>query len=349
MSRWEVDALEAAAGGFHLGPVRLSLDPAESVAVLGRSGAGKTTFLRALAGLTPLTSGRIRRGPDDVSAWPAERRGSVYVPQGLGLFPHRTVRRNVAYPLEITGRPNAEPVVAALLERFGLGPLAGRSPSTLSTGEQQRVALARALAAEPELLLWDEPLGALDLLARDELLGALREARESTATPLLFVTHDPALAFSLADRWLVLNGGRVGYLGPPGPLIDHPPDRFLARFTGFENVYSSQLLRDHPTGPLREALAREAGPEGVALGTPTGHRPMDSPGEFFVRVQRVEPLPYGFRVEGESEGLPLRLLVPYGDGPAPAPGGRLAFQLAGVRVAPIGVPERSTTPVKEGA
>ena len=338
MSAWTIAGLTSDAGPFHLGPVDLDLGPTESVAILGRSGAGKTTLLRGLAGLGTVSGGRIHRGDEETTRLPPEHRSAVYVPQGLGLFPHRTVRRNVAYPLEISGAEDVDGRTDQLLERFGLGALSARWPTTLSSGEQQRVAIARALAAGPELLLWDEPLGALDLLAREELLEGLREVRSEESIPLLFVTHDPALALSLADRWLVLEAGRVVYLGRPAPLISAPPDRFLARFVGFENLFAPADLTASPRGPFREALTRRLGSDGVGVGTPRAHGGRSGDDEFEARVERVEPSADGFRVEANCEGLDLTLGCDADADPTPRPGDRLFFSLAGVRQAPIGGP-----------
>ncbi|HYK93928.1 MAG TPA: ABC transporter ATP-binding protein [Thermoplasmata archaeon] len=335
MSEWSVDRLEASSGPFRLGPVHLTIGSRESVAVLGRSGAGKTTLLRALAGFLPLASGSIRRDSEPVADWAPERRGAVFVPQGLGLFPHRSVERNVAFPIEVQGADPAESV-DPLLERFGLRDLAGRRPASLSSGEQQRVALARSIAARPRLLLWDEPLGALDLLTRDELLRGLREVRSRDAVPLVFVTHDPTLAYSLADRWLIMDRGRVLYLGRPGPLLARPIDRFVARFVGYENVYDPETLRAAADSPLAATLRAQSGPEGIALPTPLARRGRPGPGEFPLDAERLEPTPDGLRVDGRSQGLPVRALLRSGVSDSALDLEPMAFSLSGARVAPIG-------------
>ena len=336
MSAWSFAGLGTSAGGFTLGPVDLELGATETIAVLGRSGAGKTTLLRAVAGFQLSTRGGLRRDGVDLTGHPPERRGAVYVPQGLGLFPHRSVRDNVAYPFRVRGLPDATGRAGPLLERFGLESLARRRPATLSTGEQQRVALARALAAEPELLLWDEPLGALDVVARDELLAALRVVRDERAMPLLFVTHDPALAYSLADRWLVLDSGRVEYLGDPAGLLESPTDRFTARFSGLENVFAPEELTTPPRGPFRSALLRSAGPLGVGFGVPTA-RPPGPASAYRATIVRVEPGPDGVRLTARCEGLPLRLrqVLPPGSR-GPKVGETVEFDLEATRLSAIG-------------
>ena len=224
MSRWVAEGLEAGLDHFHLGPVDLEVGPGQAVAILGPSGAGKTTLLRALAGFLPLQNGRILRDGEEVSDWLPEERRLGYVPQGLGLFSHRTVARNIRYPMELQEGVDATRRTQELLQRFHLTPLADRYPARLSGGEQQRVALARALAAEPELILWDEPWQALDVLARHELGEILHDIRETERVPVVVVTHDPALAFSIADSFVVLRP-RVELRAIPYPCCERPPMR----------------------------------------------------------------------------------------------------------------------------
>ncbi len=268
MTTWKVEGVESQLDGFHLGPVDLELGPGRAVAALGSSGAGKTTLLRTLAGFLPARSGRIVRDGVDITDWMPEERGLGYVPQGLGLFAHRTVERNVRFPLEVRGRRDARARTQELLERFHLTPLQHRYPARLSGGELQRVAIARALAAEPELIVWDEPWQALDVEARYELGQVLQELRETDRVPVLVVTHDPGLAFSLADRFLVLRRGRVAWQGDAGALLDHPFDGFSARFVGLENVFDRPELEARQATPFIAWLLERAGEEGVAFGRP---------------------------------------------------------------------------------
>jgi ABC-type glutathione transport system ATPase component len=306
VSGWVVEALESQLGGFRLGPVDLRLSPGSAIAVLGRSGAGKTTLLRTLAGFLEPRQGRILRDGTDVAGWLPERRGLGYVPQGLGLFPHRTVERNVRYPLEIRERADARGRTRELLARFELSGLAGRYPGQLSGGEAQRVALARALAAEPELILWDEPWQALDVEARHELGLVLHDLRGAERLPVIVVTHDPALAFSLADRFVLLRHGRVELESDATTLLDAPPDAFAARFVGFENVFDRPRLETARPGGLAQWLLERAGPEGVAFAAPSSASG-SAGGRWTGVVRSARPTPQGVVVEVLAEGIPLTL------------------------------------------
>ena len=335
MSAWTVEGLEAEQGGFRLGPLDFRVGPGETVAVLGESGAGKTTLLRTLAGLQGARGGRILRGGEEVTAEPVERRGAVYVPQGLALFPDRSVARNVAYPFEIGRVAGDETAVTTILERFRLTPLAQRRPSTLSAGEQQRVALARALAARPELLLWDEPWGALDIVSRDTLLATLAEIRAAHDLPLLFVTHDPSLALTLSDRWMLLEEGRLRALARPSAIVARPPTRFAARFAGYENVYGPTETARAPARSLRAVLAEAGGRTGAAVGLPRARPPRE--GTFVAVVEHLDPSPEGPRVTAHCDGLRVRLRWETGDpSDLPRPGESVSFDLEGVRIAPLG-------------
>jgi molybdate transport system ATP-binding protein len=202
----------------------------ETVALVGPSGAGKTTVLRAIAGLVKPERGRIELDGDllfDAEAGvdlPPERRRVGFVFQEYALFPHMTVEQNVAYG----GRER----VAELLERLRIGHLAGAHPDQLSGGERQRVGLARALARNPGVLLLDEPLSALDAHTRAGVRGEMHELLGSLALPTLLVTHDYEDAAALADRVGVLVGGRLLQIGEPAELVSSPADPFVASFTG---------------------------------------------------------------------------------------------------------------------
>jgi ABC-type Fe3+/spermidine/putrescine transport system ATPase subunit len=335
MTHWVVDGLETDLDRFHLGPVDLDLAAGTAVAVLGPSGAGKTTLLRSLAGFLPARRGTIWRDGVDLTHCPPEARALGYVPQGLGLFPHRTVEANVRYPLDLRDRPDARPRTAELLQQFHLTALARRYPARLSGGEQQRVALARALAAEPELLLWDEPWQALDVQARYELGLVFHELRASVPTPVVVVTHDPALAFSVADGFVLLGGGRVRGRYDATTLLGAPPDPFAARFVGYENVFDRAALESRPNSGLAEWLLGLAGPEGVAFSAP-GLEAADAPGWTGV-VRSARPGPTGLTVEVEADDLLLTLRVsPPWPTPTPAYGARVRFPIDADSVRPLG-------------
>ncbi|MFE7312008.1 ABC transporter permease [Streptomyces sp. NPDC057555] len=227
--RWPLDAEVT---GFT--ELTLRADPGTTVAVVGPNGAGKTTLLRALLGLTPRARAALRLGETDVTALPPHRRGVAWVPQDGALFPHLSALANTAYGLRAQGVPRAQARRAAQqwLDRLGVGTLAHRRPAQLSGGQAQRVALARALAARPRLLLLDEPLAALDQTTRAHVRHTLRGHLAGFGGVCLIVTHDPVEAVSLADRVLVLDGGRALQDAPPAEVARHPRSPWVARMLG---------------------------------------------------------------------------------------------------------------------
>jgi len=336
-SEWSVEAVETDVGSFHLGPVDLELAPGHAVAVLGTSGAGKTTLLRTLAGFLPVGRGRIVRGSVDISDWLPEERGLGYVPQGLGLLPHRTVEGNVRYPMELRGRSDASSRTKELLEQFGLAALARRHPARLSGGEQQRVALARALAAEPGLIVWDEPWQGLDVLARHDLGVVMADLRERERIPVVIVTHDPTLAFSVADSFLLLEGGRVRDHCDAASLLRAPPDAFAARFVGYENVFDRTDLEVGGAGALRAWLLERSGSEGVAFASPTYPPDPTIAPLWEATIRTARPSPQGLLVEGSVEGFRVSLRVPLaGAAPTPAVGERIRFGIDPSALQPLG-------------
>jgi ABC-type Fe3+/spermidine/putrescine transport system ATPase subunit len=338
MSRWSVEGLEAQLGAFRLGPIDIDLEDGRVVAVLGPSGAGKTTLLRTLGGFLPVRNGRILRDGYDVTALRPEHRRLGYVPQGLGLFAHLTVLRNVSYPLDLFGRRDAKPAARALLERFGIAHLAGRRPGLLSGGEQQRVALARALCAEPELVLWDEPFQALDVEARHELGVVLEELRNDGHAPVVVVTHDPPLAFSLADEFVVLRGGHVQFRGDAGPLLRRPNDAFTARFVGYENVFSRAALDAAVAEEFAAWLRTRSGEEGVAFARP---RLSTDAGKWTGTVRSVHPSPEGVTVSLRVGSLDIVARSPLEETPRGSfsVGGSVRFHLEETALRPLGLPE----------
>ncbi|MCF6524719.1 ABC transporter permease [Streptomyces sp. JJ36] len=262
------------------GSDRLTLEaaPGTTVAVVGPNGAGKTTLLRALLGLTPRAHAELHLGEADVTALPPHRRGVSWVPQSGALFPHLTALGNTAYGLRAHGTPRAEARRAAQLwlDRLGVGGLAHRRPAQLSGGQAGRVALARALAARPRLLLLDEPLAALDQTTRARVRHTLRTHLRHFRGVCLLVTHDPVEAVSLADRVLVLDGGRTLQDAPPAEVARHPRSPWVARMLGrnaWPGVSTPEGLRVPGGGHLVAADPLPAGepalatvpPESVAL------------------------------------------------------------------------------------
>ena len=326
MTRWTLEGVTARLDRFELGPIDLDLAPGTVTAVLGSSGAGKTTLLRTVAGFVPVRDGRIVRDGVDLTDRPPERRKLGYVPQGLGLFPHRTVERNVSYPLEMQGRVDWKDRTRPLLERFDLTRLARRYPARLSGGEAERVALARALAAEPELVLWDEPWQGLDVEARHDLGVVIEELRATERIPVVLVTHDPTLAFSVADAFVVLRGGAIDFRGDAAKLLAQPTDAFVARFVGFENVYDAATLHGGAPGSLAAWLAARAGAGGVAFARPL-LAPADA-GAWEGTVRSAHPSPEGLRLSVACDGLSVALRVPLPLAPpVPSIGSRVRFDI----------------------
>ncbi|KQW70474.1 ABC transporter ATP-binding protein [Phenylobacterium sp. Root77] len=212
-----------------LAGVDLAIQPGEFVALVGPSGSGKTTLLKTINGLSEPDSGSVRIGGEDAGAQPVHqlRRRIGYVFQEIGLFPHLTVGENIAVTPRLLGweRPRIAGRVNDLLELVDLPhEVAGRMPAALSGGQRQRVGVARALAAEPKIMLMDEPFGALDPLTRDALGGDYRALHDKLNLTTVMVTHDMAEAVLLADRIVVLTGGRIVADGAPAELLASTTD-----------------------------------------------------------------------------------------------------------------------------
>src|SRR5687767_6741340 len=210
------------------------------VALLGSSGAGKSTVLRMIGGFELPDDGSIRIGGRDVTALPPYRRDVNTVFQNYALFPHMTVAENVAYGLRRDGVPGAErrARVREALEMVQMLPLAHRRPSQLSGGQQQRVALARALVKRPSVLLLDEPLGALDRKLRQQMQVELKLLQHQLGTTFIFVTHDQEEALAMSDTIAVMRDGRIDQVGEPTELYDRPHTAFVASFIGAQNFFA---------------------------------------------------------------------------------------------------------------
>ncbi|RSM69492.1 ABC transporter ATP-binding protein [Actinoplanes sp. ATCC 53533] len=214
--------------------IDLAVDRGELLVVLGPSGAGKSTVLRVVAGLEPVTAGRIHIAGRDVTADRPGRRNVSMVFQSYALFPHLTVADNIAFGLEVRDTPRAvaRERARAAAETVGCAALLDRRPGQLSGGERQRVALARALAREPEVFLLDEPLSNLDLALRTEMRTELRALHDRLGATMVHVTHDQTEALVLADRIAVLRDGRIEQVGTPDAIWRTPASAFVARFVG---------------------------------------------------------------------------------------------------------------------
>ncbi|MGY0058044.1 ABC transporter ATP-binding protein [Streptomyces sp. LZ34] len=226
-----------------LDTVDLEVAEHETVSVLGPSGGGKSTLLRVVAGLERAHTGRVWLAGRDQAGVPTHRRGVGLMFQDHQLFPQRDVGGNVAFGLRMrkVARAEAERRVAELLELVGLPGAQRRAVASLSGGEQQRVALARALAPRPKLLMLDEPLGQLDRGLRERLVVELRQLFGELGTTVLAVTHDQGEAFALADRVVVMDGGRIAQTGTPLEVWQRPATEFVARFLGFDNVVDATV------------------------------------------------------------------------------------------------------------
>ncbi|MFN8562020.1 MAG: ABC transporter ATP-binding protein [Anaerolineae bacterium] len=216
----------------------VEIEQGELFVLLGSSGSGKSTLLRLIAGLTPLDAGRICLNERDVTYLPPQQRGVGFVFQNYSLFKHMTVAENIAFGLEIQRVPRAqrEQRVRELLDLIGLPDYGSRMPDQLSGGQQQRVAVARALAPQPEVLLLDEPFGALDVKIRTQLRQNLREIQQRLGITAILVTHDQDEAFELADRIGIIEKGDLLEIGTPEALYRRPQHHFTATFLGTANL-----------------------------------------------------------------------------------------------------------------
>jgi putative spermidine/putrescine transport system ATP-binding protein len=257
-------ATSVAVEGFTLGVER-----GEFVSFLGPSGCGKTTTLRMIAGFEFPTGGTIRLNGADLTRTPPNRRPVGMVFQSYALFPNMTVADNVGFGLRVARR-SAEEIrkrVREMLEVIQLPDLAGRYPYQLSGGQQQRVALARALAVQPQVLLLDEPLSALDAKIRVTLRREIRSIQQQMGITTIYVTHDQEEALSLSDRVVVMNAGRVEQIGTPAEIYNHPASAFVAGFVGTLNLLTADV-QDAAGGRLtvEDQPVQAAGPLPAGLG-----------------------------------------------------------------------------------
>jgi spermidine/putrescine transport system ATP-binding protein len=278
-----------------LDDVSVTIGQGEFFTLLGPSGCGKTTLLRMIAGFESPTSGQILLGGDDITELPPNRRPVNTVFQSYALFPHLTVAQNVAFGLEMLGKPASE--VRATTDRMlalvKLEHLAGRKIAQMSGGQQQRVALARALAPKPKVLLLDEPLSALDLKLRKEMQIELKRLQHETGITFVFVTHDQEEALTMSDRIAVMSAGKIQQVGAPREIYNHPVNRFVASFIGESNFLSAVADKGKVTlkagGPVdAEVPANQSGevtvtvrPEQVRLTAP------DEPGALSATIHNL--------------------------------------------------------------
>ncbi len=279
-----------------LWPTDLAVRDRELLVLLGPSGCGKSTLLRLVAGLEEPTEGEVWIGGKRVDDIDPKDRDVAMVFQGYALYPHLTVARNLAYPLERRGVARAESGrrVLETARTLGLEPLLGRRPGELSGGERQRVAMGRALVRKPRVFLFDEPLSNLDARLRADLRGEIARLHASTGATSLYVTHDQVEAMALGDRIAVLRAGRIEQLGTPREIYDRPATRFVAEFVGTPAMNVLDARRDGErlvAGPL-VLPAAPGDPDRLELGVRPEHLRLEpaAAGEGDGTVQRVEPL-----------------------------------------------------------
>ncbi|MHB1434824.1 MAG: ATP-binding cassette domain-containing protein [Thermoplasmata archaeon] len=324
-----IEELRVAVGRFRLGPISVQIPGRSASALIGPNGAGKTTLLRAIAGLAPVADGRLWLDSEEISLRPPERRRLGYVPAGLGLLPHRTVEANVAYAGQLRGASSARNEARRWIERVGLHGLESRYPGTLSSGERQRMALARALAAEPRLLLLDEPMATVDVEGREDLISLLRSIVRTEGVPVFFVAHDPPTVWGLSDRVHLLDRGRTRFEGALDRFLAAPLSRFSARFQGLENLPTpADVDRLPPDSVLRHQLEGRLGRDGAAFASGSvAISPEEDgrPGER-ARVHSFRALGRRSVLVVEAHGL--RLLGEWdGPGPLPSVGDRVRVNL----------------------
>ncbi|APO87287.1 MULTISPECIES: ABC transporter ATP-binding protein [unclassified Marivivens] len=218
--------------------LNLSMPKGEFLTMLGPSGSGKTTCLMMLAGFETATHGDIRIGGVSINNIPPHKRGIGMVFQNYALFPHMTVAENLAFPLEVRkiGKSEREEKVQRALDMVQMGRFGGRRPAQLSGGQQQRIALARALVFQPELVLMDEPLGALDKQLREHMQFEITRLAHELGITTVYVTHDQTEALTMSDRVAVFDDGRIQQLAPPDQLYESPQNSFVAQFIGENNT-----------------------------------------------------------------------------------------------------------------
>jgi len=234
-------------GNLAVEAFNLQVERGEFISFVGPSGCGKTTTLRMIAGLEEITSGRLLIRGRDYTDVAAERRPTATIFQNYAIFPHMTVRQNIAFGLEVrkTEAGDKKRRVDAIIDKLHLGDVADAKETSLSGGQKQRLALARGLVTEPDILLLDEPLGALDANLRKSIQEELKLLQRSLNITFVFVTHAQSEALSMGDRVVVMNAGRVEQISPPFELYTRPRTPFVARFIGRNSLFSGHLAEAH--------------------------------------------------------------------------------------------------------
>ena len=298
-----------------LGQIDLAVSDGEFVALLGPSGCGKTTLLRIVAGLETASAGRVLIGGRDVTALPPRKRGLAMVFQNYAVFPHMTVRQNVAFGLTMAGADAARITrqvdrAAGLLQ---IGPYLDRYPAQLSGGQRQRVAVARALAVEPAVLLMDEPLSNLDALLRLDMRAELKSVLREAGTTTIYVTHDQTEAMGLADRIALMYRGRIEQIATPAEIYAHPASMFVGGFVGSPPMNLIRLapgatVLDLPVPAVAEPVMGIRGEDLVECTADDG---------FAFTVQVAEPMGSHLLLTGRAMDQRLRVVTPADRAAAP--------------------------------
>ena len=287
-----------------LHPTDMAIEKGEFIAVMGPSGCGKTTTLRMIAGLDTPSDGRILMwDKDDITHRPPWERAAPLVWQSYALFPFMTVAQNVEFGLKQRRIPKAERQRRALewLERMGIETFASRKIDQLSGGQRQRVALARALALEPEMLLLDEPLSALDAHLRLRMQSELKRLHKELGITFLYVTHNQSEAFAMADRVAILNGGRLQQIGRSRDVYRAPANRFVAEFVGANNIFQGKVKYVQGGGAAFET------PAGAFHAPINGHAPtIGGEASFLVAADRIE---LSTQAPDAENALPARVIA----------------------------------------
>jgi len=307
--------------GFTLDAVSFRVGASEFFTILGPTGSGKTLILESIAGLVPITSGRILIGGRDMTDLPPERRGIGIVYQDQALFPHLSVARNIRYGLRYWPRAaDREEKISQLIQRLNLDHLLDRAIINLSGGERQRVALARALVVAPEILLLDEPLSALDPNFREEIRYLLKSLHHETGITVLMVTHDFAEAHFLATRTAVISAGRIEQVGPVVEVFNRPISPSVATFVGMKNIFEARFENGMArAGPLALPLAGPVDsacrfitlrPEDIRIYSASTGAKENASNSFIGLVTRIDHQGIFCDVWVRSDGLLWQVMLP---------------------------------------
>jgi len=284
-------------GGFAaLKEIDLHVRSGELFSILGPSGSGKSTMLHLIAGFTQATSGTVRISGKNVNRVPSNRRGLGVIFQSYNLFPHMSVRDNIAYPLSVrrVSKEETEERVMRVLSLVGMDGSEGKLPHQLSGGQQQRIAIARALVFNPRVLLMDEPMSALDRKIRRNLQVEFKRIQRSIGVTMIYVTHDQEEALMMSDRLAVLNNGLIEQVGTPAELYENPASLFTAQFIGDSETFPAHLSHvgeGQATAVLRDGTMLGCRPVAAAVGDPVW---------LNVRSERIELA----HEAGQATGVP---------------------------------------------